>query len=338
MRKNTSIFKIILIVILATTYYLLATNYSYAQQAVNMTVVPPQQDISANPGEETRIQIKFLNKTDEPISGYIKKADFLVLDKEGTPTLFDSSAANNRFTASSWLTPSEDKVTIAANNQYISTVYIKVPKDAYPCGHYASIYFEPVAPSLGGQEIKMESASSVAFRLSSLIYFNIKGVCRENAYVSKITASQFLEYGPIKVDLDILNRSDYYVTPQVALQSINMLNNPVTTQVLPLKNIFPDMMRNYSADLGSKWMIGRYKIALSGGYGKMGKSLTAYTYVWVFPWRFAIIILLALLVIILVGKSIIDQMNKKSNILEHEIAEEKAEIEKLREALKKRSD
>lgn len=330
--------KFFIIFLSCVTCYMLYATLISAQQAINMTVSPPKQEINIKPGEETRIQIKFYNKSNEPLSGMIKKADFLVLDNIGSPTLFDTMSSNNRFAASSWLTTSEDRVTIAANNQYVSTVTIKVPKDAYPCGKYASIYFEPTPPSIGGQTINVESASTVAFKLSSLIYFNVEGECKENAIVSKIQAPNFLEFGPIPVNIEVLNRSDYHITPQVAVSTSNMLNNQTDLKVLPQVNIFPDVARSYKVELGSKWMLGQYKIALNGGYGKTGKTLTAYTYIWIFPWRISIVILLTLLVVYLLGKSIVDRMNKKSEMLEHEIEEEKAEIEKLREALKKRSD
>jgi len=335
--KNNN--KLLFLIFLFVSYFMLHVSFVHAQDLVNMTVVPPRQELSVQQGEETRIQVKFVNKTDSPISGYIKKADFLVLDKDGSPTLFDTNTANNRFSASSWLTPSEERVTIAANDQYISTVTIKVPKDAYPCGKYTSVFFEPVTPSLGGQTVKVESASSVAFRLSSLIYLNVEGQCKENAYVSKLSAPQFLEYGPVPVDVEILNRSDYHITPRVALSLTNILtDNPVDTQVLPLQNIFPDMPRAYKGEVGKKWMIGRYKITLNGGYGKTGQTLSSMTYVWIFPWRVALMIVLTLIVIYFLGRTIMDKMNAKTNVLEKEIEEEKAEIDKLRDALKKRRD
>lgn len=334
-----SIKTLCIIIALSFFYSLTApSNFIYAQQTVDLTVSPPRQELSVKPGEETRIQVKFVNKSDENLSGSIKKADFLVLDKEGTATLFDTATANNRFAASSWITPSEEKVTIAAKNQYISTVYIKVPNDAYPCGHYASVYFEPTPPTLGGKNINVETASSVAFKLSSLIYFNVEGTCQENAIVSKILAPNFLEYGPIPVNLEILNRSDYHIAPQAALTLNNAVSQKTDMKVLPLQNIFPDAVRTYKLDLGNKWMFGRYQVALSGGYGKMGKTLTAFTYVWVFPWRVALIIVLTLIVLYLLIKSLIDRTSGKTKLLEEEIEEEKAEIEKLREALKKRSD
>ncbi|MDO8609254.1 MAG: hypothetical protein Q7R95_01780 [bacterium] len=314
------------------------TSTASAQSTINLTVIPPRQELNMQPGETTRIQIKFYNKTDEPVSGSIKTADFLVLDNLGTPTLFDTSTANNRFAASQWITPLENRATIAANSQYVSYVTIKVPKDAYPCGKYTSVYFEPTPPLMGGQSIKVESASTVAFKLSSLIYLNIEGVCKENAYVSKISAPRFMEYGPIPVEVGILNRSDYHITPQVGVSLLDLFNNEKDLKPLVSQNIFPDTIRSYKSELGSKWMFGRYQVDISGGYGKTGKTLHSFTYVWVFPWKLMILIILTIIFIIILIKSLLNKISKKTEFLEKEIDEEKAEIEKLRDALKKRKD
>ena len=330
--------KYLVFVFFLYSVYSFINSKVHAQQ-INLTVSPPNQELSVRPGEQTRIQIKFINKSDENLSGYIKTADFLVLDKDGSPTLFDIPKANNRFTASKWLSPSEDRVTIGANEQYVSTVTINVPKDAYPCGRYTSVYFEPATQPLGGKAIKIDTESAVAFRLSSLIYLNVEGECKENAFVSKFSVPKFLEYGPVPIDVEILNRSDYHISPRAAVSLTNILSEkPVDTQVLPLKNIFPDAPRVYKVDVGKKWMIGKYKVMLAGGYGKTGRTLNNITYVFVFPWRVALMIILTLLVLYFLTRSIIERMNAKTTVLEKEIEEEKEEIEKLREALKKRSD
>ncbi len=332
-----SFFLFVLFLILSSLI-LNSLNRVHAQEEIQMTVVPPRQELNLQAGEKKTIKITFYNKSDSPITGHIKSADFVVLDNNGTPSLLDTSAANNRFAASTWLKPAQDTVSIAAHDQYDAYVAIDVPADAYPCGKYASVYFEPITPTLGGQAIQVEPNSTIAFRLASLLYINVAGQCKENALVTQFTAPSFLEYGPIPVDVSITNHSDYHITPQVKVTLDNTLGKEVDSQGLQQFNIFPDVARNYKAELGSKWMIGRYRIDLAGGYGKTGRTLNAVTYVWVFPWRVALLIVLTLLVIYMLFKSVSNRMNKKSELLEEEIQEEKAEIQKLREALKKRSD
>jgi hypothetical protein len=307
-----------------------------AQNTVDLIVSPPNQEINLNPGEEKRIQIKFYNRSEENISGQIKKADFLVLDKDGSPTLIDNSATNNRFAASTWINLSEEKVALTAKNQVIITAYIKVPLNAYPCGHYTSIYFEPTPVTLGGQQLKQESAAAIAFKLASLIYINVAGECKEKALISKMDAPLFQEYGPIIVDMDILNRSDYHIVPKTVLQTKNFLKKTVDIKPIPENNIFPDAIRNYRIETGQKWMFGPYTIILQGGYGKTGQTLYRSLQVWVVPWRIMIVILLFLIIVYLTVKSLFGSLSQKETLLEKQLKQEIEEVKKLKEQLKKR--
>ena len=304
-----------------------------AQQTTDLTLSPPTQELSLQPGESRRIQIKFFNRSTDPISGYIKKADFIVSDKDGTPTLIDTSTANNKYAAASWLSISQEKVTLAANSPYAADVYVTIPGQAYSCGHYAAVYFQPDPAGIGNK-----TGSMISFKLASLIYINIGGQCKEKAYVSKFQAPLFLEYGPIPVQLEILNRSDYHISPQGYVDLTNMLNQQTGLKTLVKNNIFPDAIRSYGVDLGSKWMFGRYKINLSAGFGKTGQNLTAYAYTWVFPWRVVLVILLTIIIVLIVIRSLYQKLVTKESVLEKEIAKEKTEIEKLKEELRKRKD
>ncbi len=324
--------------LLTALFVSISTLPVHAQSTIDLTVSPPSQDIALTPGEEKTVQIKFYNRTDENLTGMFKKADFLVLDKEGSPTLFDTSTANNRFAASSWMTLSQDRVTIPAKTQVIVSAQIKVPADAYPCARYTSVYFEPTPPQLGGKPVRVETQTSVAFKLASLMYMNVAGQCKESAFISKFTLPSFMEYGPIPVSFEVLNRSDYHVTPQIVGTLSNMSGKEIDAKPFPQNNIFPDAVRVYSTSLGQRWMFGQYKIEVAGGYGKTGKALTSYATVIVFPWRLALVIILAIVILGILIKTITGKTDMKTSQLEKEIELEKEEIEKLKKQLKGRPD
>jgi len=331
MRKFTTKF-----IVFVFTFTFFASVGVNAQNTVDLTVSPPTQEVNLNPGDEKQIQVKFYNRTDENISGSIKKADFLVLDKEGSPTLFDTSSTNNRHAASSWITLSEEKVVIGAKNQAIVNAFIKVPKDAYACGHYTSIYFQPTPVTLGGKELERQSAASIAFKLASLIYINVNGECKEKAYVSNMKVPAFQEYGPISVNFDILNRSDYHISPKAVLSMSNFLKKDIDLKPLPENNIFPDAIRSYEIEIGNKWMFGPYTLQVQGGYGKTGQTLFRTITVWVIPWRIIVVALLFIIIIWLVVKSLFKATIQKETHLEQELEKEMNEIKKLKEQLKKR--
>ena len=104
------------------------------------------------------------------------------------------------------------------------------------------------------------------------------------------------------------------------------------------ENIFPDTLRTFKSEIGKKWMFGRYKLALTAGYGNTGQSLTRSLYVWVIPWRILLITILSLLIIFFIIKNIKKRSGSDNQYLKSQLEIEKQEIEKLKKQLKNRSD
>src|SRR3989338_851303 len=64
--------------ILTTLFLILYTPFAFAQQSIPLIVAPARQEILLDPGEQTSVNVKFLNQGDTPVSGFVKVADFLV--------------------------------------------------------------------------------------------------------------------------------------------------------------------------------------------------------------------------------------------------------------------
>ena len=103
---------------------------------------------------------------------------------------------------------------------------------------------------------------------------------------------------------------------------------------MELKNIFPGTSRVFQNQVGQKILIGKYTVSLNATYGDEGRLLTSAVTLWVFPWRVATAGLLALIIIILVIVFISKRTHNKEEKLVEVIAEEKSEIEALKEKLK----
>ena len=82
-------------------------------------------------------------------------------------------------------------------------------------------------------------------------------------------------------------------------------------------------------------MMGQYKVTLHALYGEKAQIMERSVNVWVFPWRVAIVVALALLILGVIGKSIYKNIILKEASLEEELSEEKKEIEKLKKQLDK---
>ncbi len=324
--------------------YLLICLFVYSQEAIAQSVLPlivapSRQQLDIVPGEKTAINVKFYNSGELPVSGILKAADFLVTDKEGTPVIVDNPLQSNpKYSASSWFNLPYDRITIAPNDKVTVQARINIPNDAHPGGRYVAIYFEPsgnIPEPVGANE---EAGTAVGTRIAGLVYLKVAGEISEKALVSRLFAPSFFEYGPINVESEISNRGDYHVRPRGLLTLSNIFGGPVDQQVLKEQNIFPDSSRAYGSVLGKKWMLGKYKIDLTASYGEKGQVLNRFIYIWVFPWKVATVIVLALIILVLLGRNMYQKVVVKEAKLEEEVEEEKEEIEKLKEELKKRKE
>ena len=286
------------------------------------------------------MNVNFFNFSEEPVSGIVRVADFIVEGNEGKPVLVEDNAdIIPKFSASSWITLPYDRVTIAAQDKVTIQYTLQVPADARPGGRYVSVYFEPTQNITTNQTNGQEQArAAIAPRIAQLIYIRIPGDATEGAAVTRFFSPSFMEYGPIQVESEILNRSDYHIRPKGMITMFDLAGNIVAQAKLAEYNIFPDVSRSYKNDLGKKWLFGRYKLTLAAAYGEKGQSLSRSMYVFVVPWRVITIIVLALFLILVVGKKIYDRFIRHEEILVAELEKEKEEIELLKEKIQQRHD
>lgn len=308
----------------------------HAQSSLPLVVMPARNEIEVAPGEKTAITISFFNQSDDPVSGFFKTADFIVEDAQGTPKFIENAEdAPVKFSASRWLTLPYDRATLPAHDKVAIQTDILVPSDAHAGGRYVAVFFQQ-GNILGKQTTSNEAGSGTNLRIASLIYIKVKGAITEKALISRFFAPSFFEYGPIKVTTDVLNRGDYHVTPRIFLTATNAFGGLIDQQLLKVQNIFPEASRNYTTELGEKWMIGKYKVNLTGSYGENGQALTASTYIWVFPWRVALAVILTIFVMVMIANNLYKNIVTKGVKLEDELKKEHEEIEKLKSQLRKR--
>lgn len=308
-----------------------------AQQTLSLTAYPAVQEEEIKPGVKTRMQVKFKNNSEEPISGLIKVANYYVKDDQGSVELIDNINVKTKYAAGSWITTALDRVTIPGKDFVSVDLFVQPPDQIDSCGAYAIVYLQPEPNALIGGTSLRESASSVTTKVGTLLNFSVAGQkCRETATISKLEAPNFLEYGPIKITYEIANNGNIHITPKGVIILSNSFGQSTDQIKLDEKRIFPETNKKYENELGAKWMIGKYKINLSAGYGNTNQLINKIVYVWVFPWRIALAIILAIIILVLIIKNIIEKTVVKEAALEKEIEKEKSEIEKLKEQLKKR--
>ncbi len=325
-----TLFNSLLIIV---AFLLTSSKPLFAQQTLPLVVYPAKIQLEVSPGEKTGVTVNFLNQSELPLSGYFRIADFIVIDNKGTPEIVEQKEKlSSRYAASSWFSSLYDRGTIPANEKLSFLAYITVPKDAAAGGRYVAIYFEPT-PELTQPKTGGEKATAISTRIASLIYIKVKGDIKEEAKITRFSANNFQEYGPVKVLTEILNLGNYHITPQAKLTLINPFGKVVDEQKLNPLNIFPERTRLYENEIGKKWLIGRYQVKLTGTYGEKNLPLSASLYLWVFPWKVAIVVLLAIIILILLIRHFLNQSSQKEKELETLLEKEKEEIERLKKMI-----
>jgi len=312
----------------------------FAQSKLDLTVYPAVVEQEIKPSTPTRFLLQFRNNSTSVLNGKIKVADYVINDKTGTPTLVEDNQMSLKYAASKWITPLNDQVAIPANDYVAVNITVNPPAQIGACGHYAIVYLEPFeGPTSGGKSVNTESESSIITKVGALI--NLKMIskqCKQDLNVLGFTVPQFLEYGPVKVTFDLFNKGDVHITPKGTVTTTNMLKSGVNTVNIREQRIFPETAKSYEVVIGQKYMVGKYAVLLQGIYGDSGLPFSKVGYVWVFPWKIATVIILAVIILLLLGKNLYKGVVVKEASLEKEVAEERKEIEELKEQLKKKDE
>ena len=326
-----------LLIILSTIFlFSLSLETSFAQQG-NIVVGPARQTIKIDPGTTRTLNIRFVNQSAEPLNGIFGVSDFIVTDEAGTPTFIDSlpGGFSTPYSASSWVTLPYQEITIPAKDFVTIQFKVEVPENALAGGRYFGVYFEPGGKiTEKGEETIKEVGTAIETRIAGLVYLKVSGAVTESAFVSRFYAPIFMEYGPLPLQTQILNRGNYHITPAGTITVKNMFGKVVEEQILKEQNIFPDSIRIYENNFGKKWMIGKYTYDLVATYGESGQVLTASLYTWVFPYKLVIIITLGIIIIILLTKGIWKTLKKKQEKLEEKLEEKIEELEELKDKFK----
>ena len=280
--------------ILTFAFLLLTLNKALAQQTTRTyTISPPSVEQKLNPGQSADGMLKVINDTANDLTFTISTRDFVVEDTNGTPVLVPNSTLSNKFSAASWIGVSPSTFTVKSHDKQELNYYIQVPATARPGGHYAAVVYSP-ATGIGVSG----TGATVNTQAGTLFYITVNGPITENSQITKFFITPFSEYGPVKVLTQIKNLGDLHISPNATVTVSGLFFNK--SKDLDAHNIFPEAARDFETIIGQTFMVGRYKATLLGSYGvNNNMPLVASVYFWVFPWRMALVVTLAIIALVL---------------------------------------
>lgn len=308
-------------------------------QDFGITAFPANIEAQVGAGESTRLLVQFKNQTNDFVSGRIRVFDYIIIDKQGTPQLLESGSQKPKYSAASWITPEMDRVTIGPDDYVAVNLRVQVPPEFPTCGAYAAVLFENAEQQFDISGKGRNSASAITARVGSLVSFRAKGkACNESVRILNVQAPSFLEYGPIRLQFDLLNAGDVHVSPKLTLSIKDWRGSVSDKKNLADRRIFPESAKAYKETIGGKWLFGPQTVLLAGTYGVKELPITYALTVWVFPWRLTLGVLLLALILWLLLKRYTGGIKEREEELQEELSEERKEIDELTKKLSKKEE
>jgi hypothetical protein len=297
---------ILFFVLLGAVFSLYTLDFSLAQAPAGrpegLTISPPIEELTLNPGETSDQKIQVTNPTNELLEFYPSVMNFGAGGESGEPNFYPDSSQEKPFSMASWITVDQSKIAILPNQVSNLNYKIAVPQNAEPGGHYGVVFLGTEPPAASGEV----SQVAIASKVGSLVLVRVPGDIQEEGNLEEFSTPWFYFQPPIAFTTFIRNKGNIHFKPEGEITirnwrgkvseriAINQLNG----------NVLPESRRKFEVkwDAPAKpfWKIpiGRFSADLRAVYGQSEQTFGSKIYFWIIPWW--IIILAAVLVLILI--------------------------------------
>jgi len=262
-------------------------------RADSIGLTPPKFELLGNPGDTVNEKIKVENRDNSDTTYQIDVEDFKAADDDGSVSLVDDpNAPATNFSLAQWVTVEPKRVTVPAGQEKVIDVTIKIPKDAEPGGHYASVLVHVAGISTA------EGSASVESRVGTLVLLRVSGAITEKLNVDIFkTNESYYQQGPVEFELRTTNTGNVHVAPAGTIVITNMFGKKIQEIPLTTANVLPGSSRIVRTTLDNKGLLGRYTATLVANYGQSKQNITATTSFIVFPVYLIVIIVVVFLVL-----------------------------------------
>lgn len=297
-----------------TASFFSSPSVSAAGQALEIN--PPVLNLSANPGETVRAQVRLRNISPDAliVSGEVN--DFVAQGEEGIPKILLDEGEQSPYSLKGWVR-NLAQLNLKSRELKSLTLTIDVPKNAAPGGYYAVVRFTGRAPTLDGTGVSLSAS------LGSLILLTVKGDVKEKMSLESFNvtkdgkAGSLFQSAPITFVERVKNQGSVHEQPRGQIMVKDMFGKTVAgvNVNLPPRNVLPGSVRRFeqpldSSVIGNKILFGRYTAELKMLYGANNQVLTATTTFWVIPYTLIAIGIFLLIAAFLVLRNMVKRYNR----------------------------
>lgn len=284
-------FPILIVVVIGG---LVLANGALAQEGrVGISISPLTFELTANPGDVLVNKLRVLNPTNSTIAIKMEIEDFTVSGELGQVII--EPGETETYSLKKWITTQPETISLGPNEQKFVEFTINIPENAEPGGHYGSILASTAGVT--GPEI---TGTAIAQKVGALVLLTVSGEVVENLRIEEFTAPSFLEYGPVPFTLRFENTGTVHVRPRGFVTITDWRGKKAADVEFSQRNVIPGSIRKIDVSWNKKWLFGRYTATVVGSYGTENQPISPQVVLfWVFPWKVAIGVFLALVLLII---------------------------------------
>jgi LytR cell envelope-related transcriptional attenuator len=267
------------------------SSTALAQESVTLSISPTLYDMSAEPGQTWKSNLRIVNVNPFDLTVYVDVVNFAPKGEGGDgrflPVMDTESTGD---TLAEWITISREAITVPQEQTMEIPFMVKIPEDASPGGHFAAILVgtKPIQSEPG--QARLQTAQMV----TSLFFARVAGDVIEAGTIREFTTERsYLDSPEATFALRFENKGNVHLQPQGEIKIYNMWGEE--RGVIPINqysnfgNVLPASIRKFSFTWKGEWSvsdIGRYTAIATLGYGVTEKKFTSSkTVFWVIPFK-----------------------------------------------------
>lgn len=294
-----------------------------------LTISPTRFELQGNPGETIDQQVTLINETKSNQVYYSSYSNFEAQGETGTPTFVDAKEG-----LGTWIT-TQEKVLLKPGESVIVPISIKIPNNAEPGGHFASLFWGTTPSNPNGSTV------SIGAKIGVLILLSVNGDTTEaGGLVSfSIVDKQFWHATlPVSFEYRFKNDGSDRVKPNGTIKIRNTVFLPTKTlNANPMDgNVLPGSTRKFSIDwlnyshpkdqpaptkaiskffydVKYQWKnfaVGLYSARLNVAYGSQGTHAKDMVFFFVFPWQLVLVMLIVITIVFFGGRKALRTYNR----------------------------
>ena len=286
--------------ILILCFVVFSANLAHAQESLTLSISPSLFDMSVNPGQEWRSNLRVINVNDFDLTVYVDVVNFSPQGESGEGRFMPIAPGEGEgVTLAEWFTIEREAIVVPREQSLEIPFAVRVPFDASPGGHFAAILVgtKPPTPEVG--QAKVQTSQMV----TSLFFARVAGEIIEQGTIREFTTTdRFLGSPEVTFDLRFENKGNVHLQPQGEIKITNMWGEergliPIN-QASQFGNVLPESIRKFTFSWKGEWSIadiGRYTAVATLGYGSESRQFASMqTEFWVIPFKLLFGILLGL--------------------------------------------